>query len=210
MGAGRDERSAVAGGGGVRHKVVIVDDHADLRELLAVRFGMVDCLEVVGQAANGVEAIRLARRLSPQLMTLDRKMPVMGGVEAIPLLRAAAPNMRIVIFSSDAQDAELIGGHRPDAVVTKGTHLADLVAIMVGLLAETPARVDRPRQSRSDGSGGTSPSRLTPTSPFGGHGVPHASVQADPTVEGLDHHPNGQQARDLVDSRFVDQLPPTF
>ena len=50
---------------------------------------MVRGLEVVGQAANGVDAIHLARSLGPDLMTLDLKMPVMGGAEAIPLLRAA-------------------------------------------------------------------------------------------------------------------------
>lgn len=139
MGADRgDSARGPAGGRAGRQKIVIVDDQVDLRELLAVRFGMVDSLEVVGQGANGVEAISLARRHSPQLMTLDRKMPVMGGVEAIPLLRAAAPKMRIVIFSSDDQEGDLQGGHRPDAVVAKGTHLADLVAIVVGLLAEGP------------------------------------------------------------------------
>lgn len=138
LGNGGDSASAPAGGRASRQKIVIVDDQVDLRELLAVRFGMVDSLEVVGQGANGVEAISLARRHSPQLMTLDRWMPVMGGVEAIPLLRAAAPKMRIVIFSSDDQDEDLQAGHRPDAVVAKGTHLADLVAIVVGLLAEGP------------------------------------------------------------------------
>jgi CheY-like chemotaxis protein len=129
------ERRADLGGGRVRHRVVIVDDQLDMRELLSLRFTMVEALEVVGQAANGVEAINLARSLRPDLMTLDLRMPLMGGAEAIPLLWSAAPHMRIVVFSSDPPGI-LAGGLRPDAVVTKGAHLADLVAIILGLLAE--------------------------------------------------------------------------
>jgi len=129
------ERKADRGALSTRQTVAIVDDQLDMRELLALRFTMVEALEVVGQAANGVEAINLARTLHPDLMTLDLKMPLMGGAEAIPLLWAAAPHMRIVVFSSDPAES-LTGPLRPDAVVTKGSHLADLVAIIVGLLAE--------------------------------------------------------------------------
>ncbi len=125
----------------IPHSVAIVDDQIDLRELLALRLSMVDALEVVGQAGNGAEAISLARRLSPDLMTLDRNMPVMSGGDAIPLLRAAAPHMRIVVFSSDPTTSDLTGGHRPDAIVAKGVNLADLVAVILGLLAEGPEDV---------------------------------------------------------------------
>src|ERR1700694_4345743 len=122
----------------VPHTGAVADDHVDLRELLNIRFSMVESLEVVGQAANGVEAIGLARDRQPDLMTLDLEMPVMGGAEAIPVLRAVAPNMRIVVFSGDPDAAELTKGNRPDAIVTKGASLTDLVAIIVGLLAEGP------------------------------------------------------------------------
>lgn len=123
------------------YKIVIVDDQLDMRELLALRFAMVDTLKVAGQAGNGVEAIELARNVIPDLMTLDLSMPVMGGTEALPLLRAAAPHMRIVVFSSDVTPQALKQGPQPDALVSKGTNLADLVAIVLGLLAEGPAEV---------------------------------------------------------------------
>jgi CheY-like chemotaxis protein len=134
------ERKADRGALSTRHTVAIVDDQLDMRELLALRFTMVEALEVVGQAANGVEAINLARTLHPDLMTLDLKMAVMGGAEAIPLLWAAAPHMRIVVFSSDPTES-LTGPLRPDAAVTKGAHLADLVAVILGLLAEGQRKV---------------------------------------------------------------------
>jgi two-component system, chemotaxis family, chemotaxis protein CheY len=124
------------GGSAVRHRVAVVDDRFDVRELVTIRLAMVQGLEVVGQAANGAEAIRLAQRLRPDLMTLDLEMPVMGGADAIPLLRAAAPNMRIVVFSADPARADLSNGNQPDAIVAKGSHLANLVAIILGLLSE--------------------------------------------------------------------------
>ena len=122
----------------LKHTVVVADDHIDLRELIALRLSSVEALDVIGQAANGVEAISIARDRQPDLMTLDLEMPIMGGVEAIPVLRAVAPNMRIVVFSGSPDAAELTKGNRPDAIVTKGASLADLVAIIVGLLAEGP------------------------------------------------------------------------
>ena len=122
----------------VRHTVAIADDHVDLRELLNIRMSMVDSLVVIGQAGNGVEAINLARDRQPDLMTLDLEMPVMGGAEAIPVLRAVAPNMRIVVFSGNPSVNDLTKGNRPDAMVSKGASLADLVAVITGLLAEGP------------------------------------------------------------------------
>ena len=122
----------------VRHTVAIADDHVDLRELLNIRLSMVDSLEVCGQAANGVEAINLARDRQPDLMILDLEMPVMGGAEAIPVLRAVAPGMRIVVFSGNPSSDEMTRGNLPDAMVNKGSSLADLVAIITGLLAEGP------------------------------------------------------------------------
>jgi CheY-like chemotaxis protein len=120
------------------HTVAIVDDQADVRDLLALRFGMVPGLEVVGEGSTGSEAVKMARELSPDLMTLDLRMPVLGGIEAIPLLRAAAPRMRVVVYTSQTDLADLAGGSRPDATVLKGGNLGDLVSIVVGLLAEGP------------------------------------------------------------------------
>ena len=122
----------------VRYTVVIADDHPDVRELVTLRLMMVAGLEVVGQAANGVEAINLARESQPDLMTIDLDMPVMGGAEAIPVLRAVAPSMRIIVYSGDPGMADLTAAREPDATVNKGASLGDLVAVIVGLLAEGP------------------------------------------------------------------------
>jgi CheY-like chemotaxis protein len=120
------------------HSIAIVDDQVDLRELLALRLGMVPGLDLVGQAVNGADAVALAGDLSPDLMTLDLRMPVMGGAEAIPLLRAAAPRMRIVVYSSQLDGLDVSGGGRPDAAMLKGANLGDLIAVIQRLLSEGP------------------------------------------------------------------------
>jgi len=124
-----------------RHSIVIVDDHVDVRELLTLRLAMVPGVVLVGQAANGSDALELARASSPDLMILDLRMPVMGGAEAIPLLRAVAPKMRIVVYTSDTEGADLSGGSRPDALVLKGANLGQLVDVILGVLAEGPQDV---------------------------------------------------------------------
>jgi CheY-like chemotaxis protein len=121
----------------VRHSVVIIDDHVDLRELLALRLAMVPGLDVVGRGANGAEALDLARSLSPDLMTLDLEMPVMTGAQVIPLLRAVAPQMRILVYSGEDEPA-LSGGARPDAALVKGGNLRELADLAARLLAEDP------------------------------------------------------------------------
>lgn len=120
------------------HSIIIVDDQPDVRELLAIRFGMVKGLAVVAQGSSGEAAIALAREHQAELMTLDLMMPGMGGEAAIPLLRAVNPRMKIVIYSSNPEDADLTKGNRPDAVMTKGGSLRSLVSTIQGLLAEGP------------------------------------------------------------------------
>ncbi len=118
--------------------MVVADDHADLRELIALRLSSIASLEVVGQADNGVEAIALAREAKPDLMTLDLEMPIMGGAEAIPVLRAVAPHMRIVVYSAYPNAFAVTHSSQPDATILKGTNMGDLVTMVVGLLAEGP------------------------------------------------------------------------
>lgn len=119
-------------------KIVIVDDHLDILELLKVRLEMVPGLQVVGQGCDGIEALELARTVAPDLMILDLMMPHMSGGEAIILLRAMAPRMHIVVYTSDPSSLDLTRGNQPDAVVLKGANLGDLVQVVRKLLGEEP------------------------------------------------------------------------
>ena len=80
-------------------RVLIVDDTESLRELMcshAVQRGM----EVVGEAADGLQAVGVARATQPDAVILDVEMPVMDGLQALPGLLDAAPDTKVVVFSS--------------------------------------------------------------------------------------------------------------
>lgn len=79
-------------------RVVIADDHAVMREGLAALLASAG-IEVIGTAANGREAVRIARDLTPDVVVMDISMPDLNGVEAAREIRARAPSVRIVMLS---------------------------------------------------------------------------------------------------------------
>ena len=83
-----------------RIRVVIADDTNDVRALLQYTLELDGRFEVVGQAADGAEAVAEAEAEQPDVIVLDLAMPVMDGLEAIPLLRRVAPTSRVVALSS--------------------------------------------------------------------------------------------------------------
>jgi YesN/AraC family two-component response regulator len=83
-------------------RVLIVDDKPDIRSIVATRLRIEPAFEVVGEAANGAEAMARVGELKPHVMILDLQMPVMSGEEVIPILRSLAPELRIVVFSAYA------------------------------------------------------------------------------------------------------------
>lgn len=81
-------------------RVLLADDTADIRELLAGLFARRPDVEVVGAARDGQEAIDLAAALQPDVVVLDVAMPVLDGIAALPRLTAAAPSARVVMLSA--------------------------------------------------------------------------------------------------------------
>ncbi len=102
-----------------------------------MRLSMEPDMEVVGEAGNGREAVRLARTLSPLAAVLDLEMPVMGGAEAIPLLREAAPGIGILLYTA-AHQVALPDKHAPDSIVRKGGPLSELVSALRKILDRNP------------------------------------------------------------------------
>ena len=94
--------------------VLIVDDHPLTRDALA-RLLAQHGFEVVGQAAGAEEALGLARELSPRLILLDLAMPGISGIEALPLLREAAPEAEVVVMTASEDDESLLGAIRAGA-----------------------------------------------------------------------------------------------
>lgn len=112
-------------------RVLIVDDAEDLRSLLRFRMDMTDHLQVVGEAADGADAVEQATLLQPDLVLLDLAMPVMDGLEALPLIRAAVPDVRVIVLSgfnenTMAENAKQAGA---DYYFVKGGSLGDLIAL---------------------------------------------------------------------------------
>jgi CheY-like chemotaxis protein len=81
-------------------RVVVVDDNEDLRVLLRLHFIRDGRFVVVGEAGNGKEAIVLAERTQPDVIVLDRRMPVMDGLEAMPAIRRVAPTAAIILYTT--------------------------------------------------------------------------------------------------------------
>ena len=88
-------------------KVLIADDHALLRLGLKALFRLERDFIVVGEAANGQEAVRLACDTHPDVVVMDLMMPVMGGVEATRQIKAQLPETKVVLLTSYGNSADI-------------------------------------------------------------------------------------------------------
>jgi DNA-binding NarL/FixJ family response regulator len=88
-------------------RILIVDDHPLTREALAALLDQ-HGFEVVGQAADGEEAVDAARTLQPRLVLLDLSMPGTDGLSALPRLREAAPECEVVVLTASGEDDNLL------------------------------------------------------------------------------------------------------
>jgi two-component system, NarL family, nitrate/nitrite response regulator NarL len=87
-------------------RVLIVDDHTLFRSGIRLLLQRQDGFEVVGEAGDGLEGVKLAKRLKPEVVLLDLHMPGTGGLEALQLLKEELPQTQVVMLtvSEDAQD----------------------------------------------------------------------------------------------------------
>jgi len=97
-------------------RVLLVDDQALFREGLRTLLGMQPELVVVGEAANGQEALQLAARLDPQVVLMDLRMPVLDGVTATRRLHEAQPDCRVIVLTTFDDDEYVFEGLRAGAV----------------------------------------------------------------------------------------------
>ena len=80
-------------------RLLVVDDHDMLREAL-VELLVQAGFEVVGEAADGADAVALAKQLEPDLVLMDLRMPVLGGLDAARLIKDACPAIQVVLLSA--------------------------------------------------------------------------------------------------------------
>jgi len=97
-------------------RILIVDDQVLFREGLRTLLSVQPDFEVVGEASNGEEALRLATRVQPSIVLMDLRMPVLDGVTATRRLKAAFPDCKIIILTTFDDDEDVFDGLRAGAV----------------------------------------------------------------------------------------------
>jgi CheY-like chemotaxis protein len=133
-------------------RVLLVDDLSDIRLVMRLLLEADGRAEVVGEAADGAEAVRLAGELRPDAVVLDLRMPGMDGVSALPLIRAASPGTVVVALS-----ALPIGPTTDQAVDLGATYVRkpDLRRVVNLVAALVPAQPNPPKPMRRKRMGPT-------------------------------------------------------
>ncbi len=96
-------------------KILVADDHPMLREGLVAVLDTQPDFEVVGEAADGAETVRLAKRLRPDVILLDLEMPGTDGVKALQKLRDEGSASRTIVFTAYDTDERILGALRAGA-----------------------------------------------------------------------------------------------
>lgn len=96
-------------------RILLVDDHAVVRDGLAAVFARLDGFEVVGEAATGQQAIEQVRALRPDVVLMDVRMPDLDGIAATRQLRTVAPECAVLMLTMFDDDATVFGAMRAGA-----------------------------------------------------------------------------------------------
>jgi two-component system, NarL family, response regulator LiaR len=109
-------------------RILITDDHGVVRQGLRMFLELDPELEVVGEAANGEEALRMAHELRPDVVLMDLLMPVMDGIAATGAIRTELPEVEVVALTSVLEDASVSGAVRAGAIgyLLKNTEAEEL------------------------------------------------------------------------------------
>jgi two-component system, NarL family, response regulator DesR len=110
-----------------RTRVLLADDEALFAEALVVMLARDERIDVVGRACDGKEAVELAESLQPDVVLMDLAMPVMDGIEATRRIRAANPDVRVLILTG-VEGAQMTAAREAGAsgFITKNQTAAEL------------------------------------------------------------------------------------
>src|SRR6478609_6785782 len=97
-------------------RILVVDDHAVVRQGVRMFLRTDRELKIVGEAADGEEAVRLARELKPDVILMDLLMPVMDGIAATAAIRQELPDVEILALTSVVEHGAVVGAIRAGAI----------------------------------------------------------------------------------------------
>ena len=146
-------------------RILLVDDHSVVRQGLRLFLKFDSELVVVGEAADGAQALRLSRELTPDVVLMDLLMPGMDGIEATAAIRRELPDTEVLALTSVLEDASVVGAVRAGAIgyLLKDTQAEALCqaikAAAAGQVQLTPKAAARLMQAVSAQQ---SPEALTP------------------------------------------------
>jgi DNA-binding NarL/FixJ family response regulator len=126
-------------------RVLLADDQRLVRESLGTLLGLLDGIQLVGTASDGLEALTLAAEHRPEIVLMDLRMPRMDGIEATRRLRESQPDVRVIALTTFADDESVLGALRAGArgYLTKDASSDDIrnaiVTVAAGEAALDPA-----------------------------------------------------------------------
>ena len=97
-------------------RVLIADDHEVVRRGLIMFLALDAQIEIVGEAADGAEAVALARELRPDVVLMDLLMPLLDGIAATLAIRSELPDTEVIALTSVLEDASVVGAVRAGAI----------------------------------------------------------------------------------------------
>jgi NarL family two-component system response regulator LiaR len=119
-----------------RFRILVAEDDESFLDAIALLLEQDDRFAIAGRACDGQQAVALAERLSPDGVVMDIEMPVLDGVEATKLLRAAAPELPIVAVSGHDYEERVLEIRRAgaDDYVRKARLADELLRVLAALL----------------------------------------------------------------------------
>jgi DNA-binding NarL/FixJ family response regulator len=97
-------------------RILIADDHSVVRQGLRMFLGLDSELEIIGEASDGAEAVKMAHELHPDVVLMDMLMPVMGGIEATQTIRRELPDTEVIALTSVLDDGSVVGAVKAGAI----------------------------------------------------------------------------------------------
>ncbi len=114
-------------------RVALVEDNAVFREALELLLGLRPDIDVVGAVEDGTQVVEMCRRLDPDVVIMDFRLPALDGVQTTRALRDACPDVAVVGLTASANPREVDALYAAGAVacLTKDEHLDKIVAAIL-------------------------------------------------------------------------------